>query len=108
MPSYTVIPCIMDTRLIQTCHYYGQFALSLGLGSPYIFSKFDPLNTDSPIIQTLPMAPSVSVLPEFDCSLVSEIFYAYMQTLQDMAPISRMGHHTSRIKSPFDLFCALV
>ena len=24
MPSYTVVPCIMDTRLIQTSHYYGQ------------------------------------------------------------------------------------
>ena len=90
MPTYTVVPRIKDTRLnIQTSYYYGQFALSRGLGSPYIFSKFDPLNMDSPIIQTLSMAPSVSVLPRFDCTLVSEIFYAYMPTLQDMAPISR-------------------
>ena len=30
----------MDTHLIWTPHYYGQFALSLGKESPYIFSKF--------------------------------------------------------------------
>ena len=28
--------------LIQTPYYYGQFALSLGKESPYIFSKFNP------------------------------------------------------------------
>ena len=73
MPSYTVVLCIMDTRLIQTSHYYGQFALSLGLGNLYIFSKFDPLNMDSLIIQTLSMAPSLSVSLEFGCTLSSEI-----------------------------------
>ena len=34
----------LDTHLIQTPHYQGQFALSLGKESPYIFSKFNPLN----------------------------------------------------------------
>ena len=34
--------------------------------SPYIFSKFKPLNTDTLLIQTLYMAPSVSVLTGFD------------------------------------------
>ena len=37
---YTVKP-----RL--TPHYYGQFALSVGKESPYIFSKSDPINTDT-------------------------------------------------------------
>ena len=32
---------------MRTPHYYGQFALSLGNESPYIFSKFNPLNTDT-------------------------------------------------------------
>ena len=50
------------THLIQTPHYYGQFALSLGKESPHIFSKFNlpyahPINTD------LFMAPAV-----FDCT----------------------------------------
>ena len=36
-----------SNRLIRTPHYYGQFALSLGKESPYIFSKFNPLNTDT-------------------------------------------------------------
>ena len=36
------------TRLIRTPYYYGQFALSLGKESPYIFFKFNQLNTDTP------------------------------------------------------------
>ena len=44
----TVKPYIMDTSLIRTPHYYGQFSLSLGKESSYIFSKFNPLNTDTP------------------------------------------------------------
>ena len=31
-------PLIMDTSLLWTPRYYGQFALSLGKESPYIFS----------------------------------------------------------------------
>ena len=37
---------LTDTRFIRTPHYYEQFALSLGKESPYIFSKFNALNTD--------------------------------------------------------------
>ena len=40
----TVTPRSMDTRIIRTPHYYGQFALSLGKESPYIFSTFNPLS----------------------------------------------------------------
>ena len=40
----------MDMRLIRTPHYYGQFALPLGKQSPYIFSKFNPLNRDTQLI----------------------------------------------------------
>ena len=36
----TVTPHLRDTHLIRTPHYYGQFALSLGIESPYIFSTF--------------------------------------------------------------------
>ena len=66
----TVKPRFMDTHLIQTPHYYTQFALSLGKESPYIFSKFNPINTDTPLIQTLSMAPPVSILTGFDCTLI--------------------------------------
>ena len=45
-----------DTRSKRTLHYYRQFALSLGKESPYTFSKFNPLNTDIPLIPTLSMA----------------------------------------------------
>ena len=68
--QYTVKPCFTDTLLLQTPHYYRQFALSLGKESPYVFSRFDPLNMDTPLIQTLLMDPSVSQLMGFDCSNV--------------------------------------
>ena len=42
-----------DTCVIQTPHCYGQFALSLGKESPYILSKFNRLNTDTPFIRIL-------------------------------------------------------
>ena len=38
---------IMDTSLVQTPHYYTQFALSLGKENPHIISKFNPLNMDT-------------------------------------------------------------
>ena len=47
-PTITVIePRFRDTRLIRTPRYYGQLALSLGKESSYLFSKFNPLNTDT-------------------------------------------------------------
>ena len=42
---------------MRTPYYYGQFALSLGKESPYIFSKFNPFNTDTPFTSTLSIAP---------------------------------------------------
>ena len=57
----TFKPHFTDTRLIQTPHYYGQFALSLGKKSPYIFSKLNPLNTDIPLIWTLSFFAPLSV-----------------------------------------------
>ena len=43
--------------LIRTPCHYGRFTLCLGKQSPYIYSKFNPLNTDTPLIRTLPMPP---------------------------------------------------
>ena len=40
--------------------------LSLGKESPYIFFTFNLLNTDTPLIWTLSMASSVSILTSFD------------------------------------------
>ena len=60
----------MDTCLVWTSHYYGQFAFFPGKESPYVSSKLNPLNTDSPLIQKLSMAPSVSMLVGFDGSTV--------------------------------------
>ena len=66
--KHTVRPRLTDTHLIRSPHYYRQFALSLGNESPYSFSKFKPLITDTPSIQTLSMASSVSVETGIDCS----------------------------------------
>ena len=43
----------------RTPHFYGQFTLSLSKESPYIFSKLNHFNMGTPLIRTLPMAPSV-------------------------------------------------
>ena len=52
-PNISVKPPFKGTHSIRTPHYHGQFALSLGKQSPYIFSKFNLLNMDTPLIQTL-------------------------------------------------------
>ena len=59
----------LDTLLIWTPHFYGEFALSLRKQSPYILSKFNPLNTDTTFIRTLSMVPSPFALTEYDCTL---------------------------------------
>ena len=41
-----------QTVRTRTPHYYGQFALSLRKENPYIFSKFNLLITDTPLIYT--------------------------------------------------------
>ena len=64
-----------DPRSKRTLHYYGQFALSLGKENPYILSKFNPLNTDTPFIRTLSMVPSPFALTEFDCTLYFTLYW---------------------------------
>ena len=64
MNSHTPIWRLILVTLVLVCtvpHYYGQFALSMGKESPYIFSKFNPLNRDTPLIRTLSMVPSMSL-----------------------------------------------
>jgi len=38
---------VLSNPASRAPHYYGQFALSLGEKSPYIFFKFNPVNTDT-------------------------------------------------------------
>ena len=42
---------------VTVSHYYGQFSLSMAEESPYIFSKFNLLNTETPLIRILSMPP---------------------------------------------------
>ena len=42
--TYTVKPRFTDSCLIRTPHFYGQFALSLGKGNPYMDTFYDRLN----------------------------------------------------------------
>ena len=54
----TVKPCFMDTRLIWTPHIIMDSLLCpLGKENRYIFSKFNPLNMDTLLIQALSVAP---------------------------------------------------
>ena len=59
--SSTVKLRLTDTSSLQTVY-------SLGKECPHIFSKFNPLNTDTSLIRRLSMAPLVSVLKGFDSS----------------------------------------
>ena len=51
--NISVKPPFKGTHSIRTPHYHGQFALSLGKENPCVFSKFNLLNTDTPLIQLL-------------------------------------------------------
>ena len=51
----------VEPRLVRTPRYYGQFTLPLGKRLPYIFSKFNPVNT------VTSYGPLVSVLRGSDC-----------------------------------------
>ena len=59
MPTYYGHPFITDSLLCP----WEKKALTL------FFSKFKPLNTDTLLMWTLSMAPSLSVLTGFDCNL---------------------------------------
>ena len=61
-------------RLIRTPRYcrHAVFSLSLGKESPYTFCKFNPLNTDIPLIWTLSMAPARSVFTGLTVILFTE------------------------------------
>ena len=50
---YSQTPLYGKPLNMNTLLYYGQFALSAGKGSPYIFSKFNRHNKNTPLIQTL-------------------------------------------------------
>ena len=54
-----VEPRFLATRVLRKPCYYGQFSLSQGKECPYIFSKFNPINTDTSLLRTVSMAPSV-------------------------------------------------
>ena len=57
--------CYTGTRLIRTPHYCGEFALSLRKESTYIFSKLNPLNTESSLLQAVCFVPGERKLFHF-------------------------------------------
>ena len=58
---------------------YGQFALSLGKESPYIFSTFNPLNADIQLIRTL--SPPPPPPPPFLPPTVPQCLYQWRSTV---------------------------
>ena len=75
---------IQDTRLILTgCFVPGE-------RKPSYFSKFRPVNTDTPLIRTLSMAPSVSVLTGFDWIKIHQFLNRMMESTETKAVLSRV------------------
>ena len=68
--SDTVEPRSMDTHLIPTPGYNGQFRLFQWKRSSFIFSKFNLLSTDTRFTWTLWQVPSVSILMGFHCMCI--------------------------------------
>ena len=104
--SYVVCFHTVKPRLIWTHRYYGQLALSLGKESPYIFSKFNPLNTDTPFIRALSMVLSLSLWRRFDCTLYFTLYWDgdYTGLYQDVI----VQHNTIRYPSSSAAICYLI
>ena len=72
LQGFTLVQLLLVSTAIEPCcnlwtpHCNRQFSLSLGKKSPHILSKFNPLDMYTLLIQTLSMAPSVSLLTGFD------------------------------------------
>ena len=64
LPITLTVLTIVTFRQFWMAHY-SLFCL-WNWESPYISSKFNPLNTDTPLKRTVSMAPSVSILTGFD------------------------------------------
>jgi len=71
--SATVKASFTDTRWRRTPHYYRQFSLSLGR-KPDISATFNPLKTDTRLIQTFSSVHSVSILKASNCIYFFWIF----------------------------------
>ena len=84
-----------STCLIRTPHYYRQFPLSLGRESSYIFSQFNLLYTDTPLILALFVASSVSLLTGIGCT-----FFQLNHTLPATKPNLAFRDRTSEMLLP--------
>ena len=62
--QYSQIPLYGLPLRTSPC-YYGQFAVSIGKESRYIFYKFNPLNTDTSLLQTVCLVPGERKLLHF-------------------------------------------
>ena len=85
----TVINLKPNPALLWTPHYYRQFALSLGKESHNIFSKFNLLNTDTPLICTFCMAPSVSVI--MGLTVIYILFLSFVDALKESLGLQLVG-----------------
>ena len=73
----TVKPRFTETRIIRTPHCYGQFALSLGKESPYVFCKFNrPLpSSKNPHFQNETKCTTFLVKMSFICMRMKNHFH---------------------------------
>ena len=70
-----------STRLIRTPRYYGQFFCFVPRESPYIFSKFNPFYTDTPLSRPVfkfcfVPEESPNIFSKFDQLVITDSFFA--------------------------------
>ena len=62
--NQNIVDPVNDCLVVMDCLH-----CPLWKSLPYIFSKFNLLDTDTQLIWTLSVAPSVSMLMQFDCKI---------------------------------------
>ena len=93
LQGFTLVQLLLVSTAIEPCfnlwtpHCNRQFSLSLGKKSPHILSKFNPLDMYTLLIQTLSMAPSVSLLTGFDSTKNNLSWYLWKKREESFKPI---------------------
>ena len=103
LQGFTLVQLLLVSTAIEPCfnlwtpHCNRQFSLSLGKKSPHILSKFNPLDMYTLLIQTLSMAPSVSLLTGFDSTKNNLSWYLWKKREESFKPILQTWVYESAI-----------
>ena len=91
--------------IIRTPYYYGQFAFSLSLRKESFTCSPNSTRShaDTPLICSLSMAPSMSVLTGFDCRRIELIYILFYES--DFKIESSSSINSLRIPFPVQKMC---